>query len=228
MESNNFKTLETINEIEYIFNYVAFRSKLRKVAKKAVDSGDFEKQEDFREDFASKVSVSTSALKQWESGRNGVSDLDRVKDLALHLGLKNYKQLLTQKHNNNSEDNNMNNTLYITEERNAAREVFYAMIDVLKDFKDTEAYFDCSGAYGTPTEEDIYLTQDKTEIAIKRARFDLPAKVFSELDSLFSEVCSTLPEEITCEKSYMRSMEVERIAEEYFETLCTILKDYIR
>lgn len=35
----------------------------------------------------------------------------------------------------------MNNTLYITEERNAAREVFYAMIDVLKDFKDTEAYF---------------------------------------------------------------------------------------
>lgn len=228
MESNNFKTLETINGIEYIFNHVAFRTKLRKVAKKAVDSGDFEKQEDFREDFASKVSVSTSALKQWESGRNGVSDLDRVKDLALHLGLKNYKQLLTQKNDNNSEENNMNNNLYIAEEKNAAREVFYAMIDVLKDFKDTEAYADCSGENAIPSDIDVFITQNKAEVAIKRARFDLPEKVFSELDSLFSEVSSTLPEEITCEKSYMRFMEVEHIADEYFQKLCSILKDYIR
>ena len=60
----------------------------------------------------------------------------------------------------------------------------------------------------------IFITQNKAEVAIKRARFDLPEKVFSELDSLFSEVSSTLPEEITCEKAYMRFMEVERIAEE--------------
>lgn len=59
-------------------------------------------------------------------------------------------------------------------------------------------------------------------------RFDLPEKIFFELETLFSEITSTIPEDITCEKSYMRFMEVERITDEYFQKLCNILKDYIR
>ena len=228
MESTNFKTLEIIDGTEYIFDHITFRTKLRVVAKQAKKSGVFKNLEDFRDDFASKLSVSSSALKQWESGRNGVSDLDRVKELALHLGLTNYKQLLTPKFSNNTEDINMVKNSYIVEEKNAAREVFYALINVIKDFKDTEAYADCSGENTIPSNIDVFATQNNAEIAIKKARFDLPEKIYNELDSLFYEISSTLPEEITCEKEYMRFMQVEYIANEYFEKLCEILKDYIR
>ena len=229
MEQVNFKKFQCEDGNEYVFNSSAFKMELRRSALAAKKANVVSSIEEYEQGLADAIAVSTASIKQWKAGRNGVSDIDRVKEIAEYLGLADYKKLLVEVIDENREDDmNMGNNYISEDERKAAREVFNGFVDVIKAYKDTEAYACCDGMFGVPTNEEIIDTNDKVEVIIQKSRFDIPAEIHTQLEQLFFEITSTLPNEIEAEDNFQRSLVVERKGDEYFEKVCKILGRYIR
>lgn len=228
MEQVNFKRLQCENGKEYVFDSKRFKMELRRSALAAKKEKAITTIEAYEEKLAESIAVTTAAIKQWKAGRNGVSDLERVQEIANYLGLDDYKKLLIEV-SDNDEGEDMNMTNYITEdERKAAREVFYGFVDVIKAYKDTEAYAVYDIMYVAPSMIDVFQTNDDLEVTIRKSRFDLSKDTYTKLEQLFFEITSTLPEEIENEGQTSRDLVVERKADEYFEEVCHILKIYIK
>lgn len=228
MEQGNFKRFKCEDEKEYIFDFNAFKMELRRTALCAKKAGQVNTIEEFEEMLADEIAVSTAAIKQWKAGRNGVSDIERVKEIANFLGLTNYKQLLIEQiEKEEMEDMTMQHCIY-EDERKVAREVFNGFVEVIKAYRDTEAYANCEGAYGIPTSEEILELNDAVELIVQKARFDIPKEIHTQLTQLFFEICSTYPKEIQAEGNLSRHLIVERKADTYFEELCNVLSKYIK
>ena len=234
MENGKFKTLKAENGKAYIFNHRAFKLELRKVALAAKKDKSVSSIEEFEEGLADKLAVSTAAIKQWKFGYNGVSDIERVQEIAEYLGLDDYRVLLSEVEKVEEKDDvNMNNN-YFEEERNAAREVFNSLISVINAYKDTGAYMCFGGVVGVPTQEEVLDINDTAGVVIQRARFDMPKETFTQLETLLYEISSTVPEDLKVENNPDLKgdlpywITVERKADEYFEELCKILERYIR
>ena len=82
MEQGSFKRLKAQDGKEYTFNALAFKKELKRTAVAAKQKGIVSSIEAFKEGLADKIAVTTAAIKQWESGRNGVSDIERVQEIA--------------------------------------------------------------------------------------------------------------------------------------------------
>lgn len=228
MEQVSFKRLKAEDGKEYTFDSLAFKKELKRTAVASKKDGKVSSIEEFKEGLADKIAVSTAAIKQWESGRNGVSDIERVQEIAEYLGLEDYKTLLVEvKAEERKDDMTMTNYI-LEEERKTAREVFNGLVEVIKMYKDTGAYAYTDGSYGSPTEVDIITKNDEVEIIIQKARFDIPEETHRELSSLFFEIISTLPEEIEDDNAMIRNLQVERKADEYYEQVCKIMSAYIK
>lgn len=225
---NNFKRFQCDDGKEYFFNYKAFKTELKRAASLAKKEGLVTSIEAFKEGLAEEVAVSISAIKQWETGRNGVSDLERVKEIAAYLGLGNYMRLLTEQKCEDRKELQSMSKCYLEEERNMAREVFYGFAEVVKAFKDTEGYAACLGMYTIPTNEEVLEINDRLELLLQKSRFDLGKEVWENLTYLFYEITSILPEEIKAENSFKRSMKIEEMADEFYEKVCDILKGYMK
>ncbi|MGO5551269.1 hypothetical protein ACTQW9_18685 [Lachnospiraceae bacterium LCP19S3_B12] len=227
MEQGSFKRLKAQDGKEYTFNALAFKKELKRTAVAAKQKGIVSSIEAFKEGLADKIAVTTAAIKQWESGRNGVSDIERVQEIAEYLGLEDYKALLIEVKEERKDDMNMAN--YISEEeRRTAREVFNGLVEVIKMYKDSNAYANVDGSYGCPTNADILTKNDEVELIIQKARFDIPEETHRELESVFFEISSTLPEEVEDDNIMMRSLQVERRADEYYKKVCQIMAAYIK
>lgn len=229
MEQVNFKKFQCEDGNEYVFNSSAFKIELRRSALAAKKVNMVSSIEEYEQGLADAIAVSTASIKQWKAGRNGVSDIERVKEIAEYLGLADYKKLLVKVIAKNREDDmNMGNNYISEDERKAAREVFNGLVDVIKVYKDTAAYAYCDGIYGTPTDEEIFDINDKVEVVIQKSRFDIPAEIYTQIEQLFFEITSTLPNEVEGTETICRNLIVERLADEYFENVCKILGRYIR
>ena len=227
MEQMNFKRLKAEDDREYIFDYKAFKREMKRVAVAAKKAGDVPSIETYKEGLAQAVSVSVAAVKQWESGRNGVSDIERVREIASYLGLSDYRKLLVEVNVIEKKGDEMMMDCRYEEERTVARKVFHSFVDIIKHYKDSCAYAYCEGFFGMPSREDVIETIDKVEVIIQKARFDLPVTIYEALSQLFFEITGTLPEEIEAENDFLKSVEVDRRAEEYFNQLCKILEKYM-
>ena len=228
MEQVNFKRLKTEDGKEYTFNSLAFKKELKRTAVASKKDGKVTSIEAFKEGLADKIAVSTAAIKQWESGRNGVSDIERVQEIAEYLGLEDYKSLLIEVKTEEKKDDITMKNYILEEERKTAREVFNSLVEIIKMYKDSGAYAYTDGTYGTPTEIEILTTNEAVEEIILKARFDIPEETHRELSGMFFEITSTLPEEIEHENPMIRELEVERKADEYYEQLCRIMTAYIK
>lgn len=189
MANENFKTLETIDGIEYVFNYKKFRDELRRMSRLMKQKGSVSSVEEYREAFAEKIMVSTSALKQWESGRNGVSDLERVKEIAMHLYLPDYRKLLMPKSEPVEKENSvMMNRIIDEKERDVARNVFERMVDYIKLFCDTDGFADFSVYSLCKDVTDYYHYEEELHADIDKMRFDLPKATYDAIVGLYSEI----------------------------------------
>ena len=63
MANESFKVLEIFDGVEYVFNCNTFRDAIRRMSRLAKKNGVVGSVEAFREDFAEKIMVSSSALK---------------------------------------------------------------------------------------------------------------------------------------------------------------------
>ena len=246
MAGENFKTLEIINGEEYIFNYKIFNYELKRLSRIAKKNGDVTSIEEYRSRLADTLAVSPEALKQWESGRNGVSDLQRVKEISRCFLIKDYRTLLTPKSNNHekTEENKLMNRTIDKQERKAARKMFRAFVDMLFVFKNTDGY-QHYGDNGAPDLMDAALTLDDLEISLRKAAFDLPGETYENLLLLFNDltydevgsfpdIFDTEEYATFCETDFSLSyfppqvLFAERKFDEYFNRLCEIMKDYRR
>lgn len=226
---NNFKRFQCDDGKEYFFNYKAFKTELKRAASLAKKEGLVTSIEAFKEGLAEEVAVSISAIKQWETGRNGVSDLERVKEIAAYLGLGNYMRLLTEQKCEDRKELQSMSKCYLEEERNMAREVFYGFAEVVKTFKDTNGYDgSIMGTYLFPSQIMVMEINNEVELLLQKSRFDLGKEVWENLTYLFYEITSILPEEIKAENSFKRSMKIEEMADEFYEKVCDILKGYMK
>lgn len=228
MEQVSFKRLKAEDGKEYTFDSFAFKKELKRTAVASKKNGNVSSIEEFKEGLADKIAVSTAAIKQWESGRNGVSDIERVQEIADYLGLEDYKDLLIEVKTEERKDDMTMINYILEEERRTAREVFNGFVEVIQMYKDSDAYAHVDGEYCTPTNEDILLKNNEVEVIIQKSRFDIPEDTHRELASLFFEIVSTLPEEIEGDNDFYRGMMVERKAEEYYEQVCKIMAVYIK
>lgn len=229
MEQVNFKKFQCEDGKEYIFDSSAFKKELRRSALAAKKANVIASIEEYEQGLADATAVSTASIKQWKAGRNGVSDIDRVKEIAEYLGLTDYKKLLTKVMSENREDDmNMGNNYICEDERKAAREVFYGFVDVIKAYKDTEAYGNCEGMYLIPSGDEVLEINDRVEVVIQKSRFDLPAEIHTQLEQLFFEITSTIPSEVDGTEIVSRGLVVERLGDQYFDDVCKILGRYIR
>lgn len=234
MENAKFKTLKCEDGKSYIFNHRAFKVELKRIALAAKKENKVASIEEYEEKLADKLAVTPSAIKQWKYGKNGVSDIDRVKEIARCLGLENYQDLLTQIDKEEKDGRDMNNNIYLEEERKAAREVFNGMIKVINTYRDTGAYSCYDPICGVPSEAEVMAMNDEVREIIQRARFDMPKETYDKLESFYYEIVNSGTEDAIAEAVTENATDfpywriVERKADEYFEELCGILKDYVR
>ena len=110
-KNNNLRRFQLKDGKEYCFDCDRFKSELNKIAKKAKETHQVSTIKEYEDKFIKCIGVSESALKQWKAGNNGVSDLDRVKEIANFLGMSNYKDLLidvSESRDKEGGDNRMN------------------------------------------------------------------------------------------------------------------------
>ena len=246
MAYDNFKVLEIADGIEYIFNCNMFRNEFRRVSRFAKKSGRVKSTEEFREDFAEKVMISTSAIKQWESGRNGVSDLERVKEIARYLLLEDYHKLLMPKSTEEKKENSvMMNRMIDEKEREVARNLFMALANYICIFEESGGfeYFE----FNFLCKDEYKLTdfQQHLKVQIKQARFDLPKQTCERLIALFYEIGATdhVLETVFETKEYKtflkeegwgkdcseaKGLYLDRKADEYYDSLCEIMEEYLK
>lgn len=247
MNENNFKTLEIINGQDMIFNPEEFKLQLKLAAKRARKMEGIRETKTFREEFAKKVSVSESALKQWESGRNGVSDLERLKEIAQALHLLDYKILLKPRETTMKGHTDMVNREAITErERETARTIFEIFVDIIQIYRDTIAFSSISDEGFSPSYTEIYDLLRDTHTKLLKSRFDLPFdiyqglyKMYVNLDSEFETAPAFLSEEYEeFEKNAkdggilnevnIHFLYTECLCDELYESLCSIMRDYLK
>lgn len=252
MANENFKTLETIDGIEYVFNYKKFRDEIRRISRLMKQKGSVSSVEEYREVFAEKIMVSVSALKQWETGRNGVSDLERVKEIAMHLYLPDYRKLLMPKSEPVEKENSvMMNRVIDEKEREVARRVFERMVDYIRLFCDTEGFADFSHNLLCKDGMDYYYYAEELQVEIDKMRFDLPQDIYFAIVRLYREIEATGGDDLdfdwsiydgeeyksfvrdtfigdVADTSFVKGAFLERKYEEYYENLCVIMKDYLK
>lgn len=227
MEQSNFKRLKCDDGKEYIFNFEAFKMELKRAAVAAKKAGRVSTIEKFEKELADKVAVTSAAIKQWKAGRNGVSDIERIMDIAHFLELKDYKELLIEQiEDNRKDDTIMNNYVYETE-RKSAKEAFDGMVYVITLFKNTNAY-SLYDDYGAPSAVEVIVTNEEAEIAIKKARFDISKEIYDKLIQLYYAITNTEPDEIESDNNISREFAVERIGDAYYSELCEIMKSYLK
>ena len=224
MQQKNFKKLIDNDGQEYTFDYQAFKKFFKIAVVHAKNNGSVKTVEEFEENFAESLAVSVSSIKQWKSGNNGVSDMDRIKEMAQKLGLSDYKKLLITEQREVSDMNKVIDE----KEYDVAREVFGSIAEMIKQFKDTDGYSCYEEGPGIPAFETVIDTNDRTELIVMKSRFDIPKEVFIPLEQLYFEIASKQPEEIAGASSFERSMKVEELADEYYEQLCTIMERYLK
>lgn len=247
MKDTNFKTLEIIDGVEMIFDHEEFKLQLNLATKRARKMEGIRDTKTFREMFAYKISVSESALKQWAAGRNGVSDLDRLKEIAQALLISDYTRLLKPREINEKGYSDMTNRDPITEkERDVAREIFDRFIDIIQLYRDTIAFSSISDEGFSPSYSEIYEFLRETHTKLLKSRFDLPFDTYQELykmyinlDSEYETTPAFLSEEYeefekgVKEGGFYNEINIhflytEVLCDELYESLCHIMKDYLK
>lgn len=248
MANESFKVLEIIDGIEYIFNCNTFRDEIRRMSRLAKKNGVVGSVEVFREDFAEKIMVSSSALKQWESGRNGVSDLERVKEIARHLLMDDYHKLLMPRSNGEEKENSvMMNRMIDEKEREVARSIFEEMAEYIFSFEESLGFENFEYNLVNDTPMDVGIFEQKLGLHIKKIRFDLPKTTVDNLSDLYHEIGDLINEgfsvfsteeyanyirgtdtENSADHWYVKAAYCSRKADEYYEKLCEIMKDYLK
>ena len=227
MANENFRVLETVGGIDYIFDCKTFRDELRRMSRISKQTGVSSSVEEYRENFADKINVSASALKQWESGRNGVSDLERVKEIAQHLFLDDYRKLLVPKSDKEEmEFCIMRNGEISDKERDVARELFGKFVDYISTYIESDGFKNFDLANHCSSDEELVKLSFRLENSIKRGRFDVPKYISDQLYDLyliigFDEINSDL-------SGVEKSLSVERYAAEYYDSLCNIMCEYLK
>ena len=217
----NFKVLETINNEEYIFNSQYFSAEYKRVARYNVEKGDYVKRSLFMTDFANAIGVSESAVKQWLSGRTGVSHMERVIDIAEFLGIKDYKKLLVKKESENV-------TMINVEERKAAKEVFEMMTEYIIMFRNTDGFMGIGEEYCRKTDAGWYSFEEVVEKVVKKSRFELPKSVYEKVDALYQEISYTFGDELTESNDGDRVRELDRVTEEFYAKLHDSMQIYLK
>lgn len=222
---NNFKTLDIIDGKEYIFNSKAFKREFRRVAATTKKCDPTVTLSAFREAFADKVHTSASAISQWEAGNNGVSDLKRVKELALNLGITDYKLLLIERE---TTTNKGEITMVSVEERMAAKAVFEIITDLIILFKDTVGFSQYTQDFRDETKVDRLDLETAAERVVKRSRFELPLDVYNGVDELLSEInyACLIQDEVETERELY--LEVDRMTDQFFAKLHEVMKPYLK
>ena len=248
MANESFKVLEIIGGVEYIFNCNTFRDEIRRMSRLAKKNGVVGSVEVFREDFAEKIMVSSSALKQWESGRNGVSDLERVKEIARHLLMDDYHKLLMPRSNGEEKENSvMMNRMIDEKEREVARNIFEEMTEYIYSFEESWGFEDFNYAFVYSSSEEVMIAEQNLDLNMKKIRFDLPKMIADNLADLFREIgyreeegssvfeteeYAKYVKDPGAEKipydPYVKAAYCSRKADEYYEKLCGIMKEYLK
>ena len=250
MASENFRTLETIDGIEYIFDCKKFRDEIRRMSRLLKKNGEVHSMEEYRENFAERIMVSISALKQWESGRNGVSDLERVKEIAANLYLNDYRKLLMPKFEPEEKENSvMMNKMVDEKEREVARLAFDKMVDYINLYSNSSGFSDFSFNLHCNSAMDFHFYQDRLHLDIDKMRFDLPKVTYDGLVDLYNEMEMTEGDDFdwtiydgteykefineTFEKdisdtSFAKLLFLNRKYDEYYGRLCAIMEDYLK
>lgn len=248
MANESFKVLEIFDGVEYVFNCNTFRDAIRRMSRLAKKNGVVGSVEAFREDFAEKIMVSSSALKQWESGRNGVSDLERVKEIARHLLMDDYHKLLMPRSNGEEKENSvMMNRMIDEKEREVARNIFEEMTEYIYSFEESWGFEDFNYAFEYSSSEEVMIAEHNLDLNMKKIRFDLPKMIADNLADLFREIgyreeegssvfeteeYAKYVKDTGAEKipndPYVKAAYCSRKADEYYEKLCGIMKEYLK
>lgn len=96
--SKNYRALYTENNIGYVFSTGAFGNLITEKYKESRESGKARTKEQIREELADITCKSSEAVKKWERGDNGPSDIEVVKDLAKYFEV-DFHVLLTTTEN---------------------------------------------------------------------------------------------------------------------------------
>lgn len=180
--SKNFKTLMVIDGKEYIFNSEAFNSDYKKCYKFAKLSNTYESELQYSEDFAEELHVSSSAVKNWRLGNNGISDLDTVKMIANKFR-RNYQEYLIERKEKAEEkqmkNENKSDRIIDETEKNAVRNIYHAFVDYMDVFEQTagNTYFDM-----TPySSQDSFRLINELKLEIRKSMLDIPKDLYEKL-----------------------------------------------
>ena len=159
----------TVDGIQYSFNSRAFRSFIDHYAKeKGVSKGQIAKE------LEKQLKVSIDAVNNWKYGKNGPSDLERIKEISQYFHVD--WQLLVKI---TSGGNTM--TQLTERQKDAAKQIYDVLIWFLEEFSNTDGFnswwLDFKEQGSQNPEDDIYerITQmeERVRLIIEQEYFDL-------------------------------------------------------
>lgn len=128
MEKKNFRTLEYEGR-SYRFNRAAFCEFFRAAKSRTVDTNDALTQK-----IAEHAYVSADAVINWKKGKNGPSDIEKIRLIAEALGVNNWMLLLAEIR----EENDMRNREEI--ELYSVKRIYDAVVEFLHEFVNTDGF----------------------------------------------------------------------------------------
>ena len=190
------------NDIQYVFNSLAFRSCVDRYAKEEKMSKGM-----IIDDLAKELCVSPDAIRNWKYGKNGPSDLDSIKKAALifHIDWK----LLVKRVNGEME---MPKQL-TDRQKDAAKRIYDVLIWFLEEFNNTDGFNDWWLEFkdqGEDSPEDciydrIAEMNNRINLVFEQEYFDLHNhEIYDEFGEF---ICEDLREAYTGKVSYAYRLE---------------------
>lgn len=125
--------------------------------------------------------VTEHALKNWASGKTGVADLDRVKEIAHVLKIGDYKKLLKKKPDTEK-------VVPTQEQKTVARYLYTDYVTFIQNFLFTLGFTNFDRSINLDSPAEVQKCLNFMETNIKYARFDLNENVCNKLSELLNEI----------------------------------------
>ncbi len=185
-KGDKFKILAERDGTEWYFDHKALNTIFDRYYADVKTKNPKVTKKDVMQEFADMNNVTVDAVKKWLSGKNGVADIERIKEMSKFFDIKDYWDLLKPR----TELNTTGITYY---QWTAARRLYMEFMACIHLFSQSTGFTDFSYVEEADSTEDVNYMKNQIHTDIRCAMFDLPQETCIKLKNLLFSIGNFTP-----------------------------------
>ena len=175
------------------FSSLKFRKVLDDIVRQKKEEGERCTKNELYELISEKACVSVEAVRKWQSGHNGVSDLKTVKDIAAALGI-NYGDLIVKGESKGERDMVQDFDPVSSNEKELLMQMHKLFTDYIYWFLGTEMHSYANEVLEKPWEEqeryviNLYRFLDSISLSVSKDAYKKLRVIITQLDQMFRTI----------------------------------------